>query len=232
MAHLFTVKHFRSGSQNSDVEQTAPRITIIQNEKGIANADEPLPLSTNASESDSWLDFSPSTGNHRKLAPVVHLNDIHEDLVDIQVSVYNRELLIQLAAKNPRYFLVPNHTRNWTWKLDTEKDRRIYNAIRSQVERIGNDATIEKIREWEEKLGDLWSRTLNLTDKSDAEIQEWPSYIPGTFQEDWNWADAMEQHSSAVMQESVSPKTKNMSPHKDAGLYSNLSTRYKAGDWR
>lgn len=232
MAHHLTVKHSRSDSQNSDAEQTAPKITIIQNEKGIANADEPSPLLTNALESNPWLDSPPSTGDRHKLALVARLNDIHEDLADIQVSVYNRELLIRLATKNPRYFLVPNHTRNWDWKLDTEKDRRIYNAIKSQVEHIGNDATIEKIREWEEKLGDLWSRTLNPTDKIDAEIQEWPSYIPGAFQEDWNWADATEKDSSAALQESVSPKTKNINPHKDAGLYSNLSTGYKVGDLR
>ena len=232
MAHLFTVKHFRSDSHNSGSEHNVPDITTTQNENGTADAKEPSPLSTNILEIDSCLDFSSSTGNRRKLALAARLNDIHEDLADIQISVDNRELLIRLAAKNFRYFLVPSQAHNLAWKLDAEKDRRIFDVVKSQIERTGNNASIKKIRQWEKKLEDLWSRTLNPTDEIDAEIAEWPSYIPGAFQEGWNWADATEKGSSVTMQEFVSPKTKNMNPHKDAGLYSNLSTGYKAGHWR
>jgi hypothetical protein len=230
MEYPYAVKHSRSEIQNSDAEQTAPKINITQNEKGTADADEPSLLSANPSETDSWLQFSPSTGNSRESALVARLKAIHDDLADIQISVDNRELLIRLAAKNSRYLLVPNQTCNWAWKLDTEKDRRIFYIVKSQFERIGDNATIENIEKWEEKLDALWLRNLNPIDKIDAQIAEWPSYTPGAFQEGWNWADATEKGSTAAIEEVVSPKTKNMNSHKDAGLYSNLSTGYKAGN--
>jgi hypothetical protein len=160
------------------------------------------------------------------------LDVIWETLEDIQFSVENRELLLQCASKNSDYFIVPKHVRNWSWKLDAEQDSRIFYAAKSQIERIHNDATMENIMEWEAKPSSLWLRTLNPTELADAEIVEWRSYIPGAFQEGWNWADAIGKGSSATTQESVSPKTKTMSTYNDAGLYSNLSAGYKAGNWR
>jgi hypothetical protein len=200
MTHLFTIKHFGNDNQNSDAEQVAPETTITQSENRTTKANMSSLLSTKISDTESLL-----------TAVATRLDGIRENLEDIQFSVENRELLLQCAEKNPDYFIIPKHVRNWSWKLDAEQDSRIFYAVKSQVERIGNDATIEKIMEWEEKLIDLGLRTLNLTELADAEIVEWRLYIPGAFQEGWNWADAIEKGSSGTTQESVSPKTKTTS---------------------
>jgi hypothetical protein len=232
MTHLFTVKHFGNDKMNSDSEQVAPETTITQNENRTDKAIMSSLPSTNLSDTASQLEASLTTHACCKLAVHTRLDGILENLKEIRISVENRELLLQCAEKDPDYFVVPKHARNWSWKLGAEKDSRIYYALESQIERIGDNATMEKIMEWEEKLSNLLLRTLNPTDLTNAEIIEWRSYIPGAFQEGWNWADTIEKGSSATVQESVSPETKTTSTHEDVGLYSNLNAGNKAGDWR
>ena len=165
----------------------------------------PTPPTTKP-DPDSWLDFSPSATKTRPSALVSCVDTLRGLLTEIQDSVDNRALLLELAAKNPDYSIIT--APNAQWKEWAQAQNRIFYAVKAQIEGYDHGATADKVEDWEKKVEELRRGTLNVADRYDAQ-NRWANFkedAGGSFKKGWSWENAKEKGGSGLESEGVCPK--------------------------
>ena len=230
MVHLFTVKHHE---KDDTLEHNPNNPTDTHQEADATNSSmssSPPSKKLKANSELTWADLYPLTKEKDPQpdeALVARIDKVRELLKEIKISVDNRELLIELARKNPLYDI--NSARNQLWKEKALSDNHVYYAIQKQVDRIGNLATRGKVRIWETDLEKLRLNTLNQVDviADNDWWDEWPEDEAKVFKKDWNWKDATGK--GPGLEEPVDPKSDDVNPNKDAGKYSHLFHQINQG---
>ncbi|KAF2795951.1 hypothetical protein K505DRAFT_381560, partial [Melanomma pulvis-pyrius CBS 109.77] len=153
------------------------------------------------------------------------ITSIRTQLTEIQISVANREQLLDLASADHGYHITSSRNRRWKlWARD--QNRRFY-ALEAQVARVGYAASIAEILDWERRVEPLRAGTLNCVDRFDAE-NAWAQYKEdggGVLTPGWNWAGAAAVGGPGLDDELVCPlDALRPNPHHDAGRYAHLDS--------
>ncbi|KAF2267911.1 hypothetical protein CC78DRAFT_541142 [Lojkania enalia] len=144
----------------------------------------------NTHKSGTWLDFYPLNENSHGLdaALAARIDKVYESLKEIQISVQNRELLIELSEKDPLYR--SQYPRNRKWRREAEVSNQAYYALREEVEKARKKVTEKQIAQWESNVERLLEETLSKLDKI-AYGDRWGAWKENTERifktEDWDW---------------------------------------------